>query len=111
MMNEVSHNAAPSNKSFIVILGFGSGIPKLSLTACHQARGAEDTLAHDELDAAYRDMCRDITPLVPHQLSAKPQDVPLLCSSALFLPTSFQSILIILWPGIQFVPAILCGGL
>lgn len=67
---------------------------------------------HDELDAPYRNMCRDIMLLVPHQhFSAMPQDVSVLCGSALFFRTNFQSILIILWPGIQFVPAILCGGL
>lgn len=67
---------------------------------------------HDELDAPYRDMCCDIMLLVPQQhFPAMPQDVSLLCGSALFLWTNFQSILIRLWPGIQFVPAILCGGL
>lgn len=40
-----SHNAVRSaDKGFIVIPGFGSGIVMLSLTACHQAPGEEDTL-------------------------------------------------------------------
>lgn len=43
--------------------------------------------------------------------TAKPQDVPLLCGSALLSSTTSQSMLIMLWPGIQFVPVILCGGL
>lgn len=70
---------------------------------------------HDEPDVACRDMFHDIMPLVPHQhfafFSATPQDVPQPCGCARFSPTTFQSILIILWPGIQFVPATLCCNL
>lgn len=67
MMNEPSHNAARgADQSFIVILGFGSGISKAEFDRLSSGSWRGHT-HHDELDAPYRDMCRDIMLLVPHQ--------------------------------------------
>lgn len=59
--------------------------------------------SYDEVDVLYHNMCWNIMLFVPHQHSAMRQDVTPLSSAMLLLGRIFQSILIILWPGIQFM--------